>query len=154
MNNEISQKLRLIAAATHMVGAVTAILFFWLPLIVINPSGNTFIVGMMSTIIFQPIVVLFWWRVTIDSHPFIDRSGRDAFNCAVNTLLGTTVTTILYTFIFSGGGSQDPILFFISLFILSCVELAYFMNSVIAGIFTLRGYSFKSKLIYPFIKDR
>jgi hypothetical protein len=60
MNNEVSQKLRLIATGTHMVGAVTAMLFFWLPLIVINPSENGFMVSMMLTIIFQPIVVLLW----------------------------------------------------------------------------------------------
>jgi uncharacterized Tic20 family protein len=93
-------------------------------------------------------------RVTIDIDPFVDRSGRDAVNCAVNTLLGMTVSTLLYTFIFSGGGSQDPTLLLISLFILCYIEFAYFMNSVIAGIFALRGYSFKSRLIYPFIKDR
>jgi hypothetical protein len=32
------------------------------------------------------------------------------------------------------------------------VSAMLFMNSVIAGIFALRGYSFKSRLIYPFVK--
>jgi uncharacterized Tic20 family protein len=156
MNNEIPQKLRLIATGSHMAGAISPMLFSLLPRIVMNRSGDTFIVSMILAIVFQPIVALFSWRVTKNIHPFVDRSGRDAVNCALNMLVGTLSSILFCTFIFSvtcGVGNQDPTLFFISLFILCCVELAYFINSVITGIFALRGYSFKSRLIYPFIKE-
>ena len=108
----------------------------------------------LAAIITQPIIVLSYWKITKNIHPFVDRSGRDAVNCALNTLLGTIASILFCTFVFSVTwivGSQDPTLLYISLFILSCVELAYFMNSVIAGIFAFRGYRLKSRLIYPFL---
>jgi uncharacterized Tic20 family protein len=151
INNEIPQKLRLIASGTHMVGMIPLMLFSVLN-ILLTPSGAIFTI---LPIVLQPILALFAWRETKNIHSFVDISGRDAVNCALNTVLGTSASILFVTFTFSvtcGIGYQDPTLFYISLFILCCIEFAYFMNSVITGIFALRGYRFKSRLIYPFIK--
>jgi hypothetical protein len=36
---------------------------------------------------------------------------------------------------------------------LGLVQATYFISSIIAGIFALRGYQFNNKLIYPFVLD-
>ncbi len=148
MNNKIPQKLRLIATGSHTIGGIAFIIFILLI------YQNTFAMLGIILLTVQPAIVGSYWAMIRNIHPFVDRSGRDAFNCAVNTVIGTIVSILFCTFIFSVTwrvGSQDPTLFYISLFILSCVELAYFMNSVIAGIFAFRGYRLKSRLIYPFL---
>jgi uncharacterized Tic20 family protein len=156
MNNEIPERLRLIASGTHIVGIIPVIFFSVLPPIIVSPSGDILIVIIILAYISQPIAVSFGWRASKHIHPFVDISGRDAVNCALNTLLGRIVSILFCTFIFSvtcGIGSEDPTLFLISLLILSFVEVAYFINSVITGIFALRGCRFNSILIYPFIKS-
>jgi uncharacterized Tic20 family protein len=156
INNEIPQRLRLIATGIHMAGAIPSIIVSLLPRNILIMSGDMLMIYMILASIFQPITVLFAWRVTKHIHPFIDISGRDALNCALNTLVGTIVSMLFCIFVFSvtcGVGNQDPTLFIISLLIPSFVMVTYFMNSVITGIFTLRGYRFKSRLIYPFVKS-
>jgi uncharacterized Tic20 family protein len=155
MNNEISQKLRLIACGLYMVSTIPSILLLLIQIVKI-PVGTILIVSTILVFSSQSIIALFAWKKTQHIHPFVDRSGRDALNCALNTLLGRIAATLFCTFIFSvtcGIGNPDPSLFLISLLILSCVELAYFTNSVISGIFALRGYSFNNRLIYPFIRS-
>jgi uncharacterized Tic20 family protein len=157
MNNEIPLKLRLIATGSHLVGAISSILFIFLWLIhaVTLDSSFMILLSIISAAIIQPIVVAFYWVITENIHPFVDRAGRNAVNCAVSNLFGTIASILFCTFIFSvtcGVGNQDPTLFFISLFILCCVELAYFINSVAFGIFALKGYNFDSILIHPFLK--
>jgi uncharacterized Tic20 family protein len=129
MNDTIPLKFRLIAAGLHAIGLIPTMAAIITPLL---------------------------WIMTKEIHPFVDLSGRDAINCAVNTFIGTMISVLFCVFVFSvtcGVGNQDPTLILWS-FVLFCgVSIAYFINSMIAGIFAFRGYRFQSRLIYPFIRD-
>lgn len=129
MNDKIPLKSCLIAAVTHLIAAVP-----------------------ITGVLIAPIL----WVIVKNLHPFIDISGRDAMNCAVNTFLGTMASLLFSLFVFSvtcGVGNQDPTIVLSSLLLFCGVSIAYFINSLIAAIFALRGYRFQSRLIYPFIKD-
>jgi uncharacterized protein len=127
MNNDIPLKFRLLAAGFHVAAIMTSIGLFLVPIV---------------------------WISTRQLHPFVDRSGKDAINCMLNSLMGTMLFTLLCVFVFAitcGTGSQDPSLLFLTLIPLSLVIIIYSINSIIAAIFAFGGYNFKSRLIYPFI---
>jgi hypothetical protein len=71
INNEIPQKLRLIASGTDLAGAIPSTLLSVLIRLVTIPSGTILIVSMILASIFQPIAVLFAWRATKNIHPFL-----------------------------------------------------------------------------------
>jgi hypothetical protein len=52
-----------------------------------------------------------------------------------------------------GSGSQDPTALLIALLVFCMTAIAYFTHSVVAIIFTLMGYRFENRLIYPFIRS-
>jgi hypothetical protein len=49
--------------------------------------------------------------------------------------------------------SSTSIVFIASLIIINAVPIVYTINSVVAGIYALRGYRFKNRLIHSFIQD-
>jgi uncharacterized Tic20 family protein len=129
MNDTISLKFRCLAAGIHLVAAIP-----------------------LNGVLIAPIL----WILVKNLHSFIDVSARDAINCAINTFLGTMVSLLFSIFVFSvtcGAGNQDPTLVLYSLILVCGVAIAYFINSLIAVIFALRGYRFQNRLIYPFIRD-
>jgi uncharacterized Tic20 family protein len=130
MNNQIPLKFRLLAAGFHLLN----ILF-----------------STVST----PLIWLLW-IFTKQLDPFVDRAGRDAINCAINIFFGLMVCTLFCIVVFSvtcGVGSQDPNPFLWSLIPLAAVYGIYLLNSTIAAIFAIRGYGFKSPIIFPFISS-
>ncbi len=131
MNNEIPLKFRLLAAGFHILAMISPIVY---------------LIG----ILLVPII----WICTRQLHPFVDRSGKDAINCMLNAFMVTMVFTLLCIFVFAmtcGTGNPDPSLVIISLIPLCLVAIIYLTNSLVAAIFAFRGYTFKSRLIYPFI---
>jgi uncharacterized Tic20 family protein len=158
MNNEIPHNLRLIATGSHIVGATPLILFLVLTRTEPTQGFAILLFGSIFASAIQLIIVLSYWKMTRNSHPFIDLSGRNAVNCAVNNLFGTIAYFLFFWVICSvpfrveNQYSIFLTLLLVTPFILRSLQLAYFMNFVIAGIFALRGYSFKSRLIYPFLK--
>jgi uncharacterized Tic20 family protein len=132
MSNQIPLKVRLVVASFHTLNAL-------FPLISI----------------FSILIIWIVWLFTKATHSFIDLSGRNALNCAINNLLWMTVVLTLCLLVFSltcGIGNQDPSLFMVSLMLACLLELAYIIYAVVAGIFALRGHNFTSRLIYPFIQ--
>jgi uncharacterized Tic20 family protein len=129
MNDTIPLKFRCLAAGIHLIAAIP-----------------------VTGVLIVPIL----WVFVNNLDLFVDRSGRDAINCAMNTFMGTMVSLLFSVFVFSvtcGAGNQDPTLVVYSLILVCGVAIAYFINSLIAAIFALRGYRFHSRLIYPFIRD-
>jgi uncharacterized Tic20 family protein len=129
MNNQLSLKFRLLAAGFHVINVI------------------------FSTISTPIIWIL--WLLTKELHPFVDRAGRDALNCAINIFIGMTVCTLFCIFVFSvtcGVGNQDPNPFLWSLIPLAAVYGIYLLNSTISAIFAVQGYGFKSPIVYPFIR--
>jgi uncharacterized Tic20 family protein len=130
MNDTIPLKFRLVAAGLHLINALI-------------PFLSTFVIGML-------------WLIIKDIHPFLDRSSRNALNCALNTLLGTIAFAAFCMFVFSitcGVGNQDPSAVIASLILLSFVMFSYSIYSVVVAIFALSGSHFESRLIYPFIRS-
>jgi uncharacterized Tic20 family protein len=130
LNNQIPLEFRLLAAGFHVINVIFSTL---------------------ST----PLVWLLW-IFTKQLHPFVDRAGKDAMNCAINTFLGVMVCALFCIFVFSvtcGVGNQDPNPFLWSLIPLAAVYGIYLLNSMIAAIFALQGYGFKSPIIYPFLNS-
>jgi uncharacterized Tic20 family protein len=128
MNDRIPLKFRALAAGLHVFGAIPVL-----------------------SVLITPIL----WTIVKEIHPFVDQSGKDAINYALNTFVGMMATLAFSMFVFSvtcGIGNQDPTLVLLSLLLFCCVSIVYFLNSIVAAIFALRGYSFNSRLIYPFIR--
>lgn len=131
MNSQIPLKFRLLAASFHALNALFPIIS-----------------------IVSILVVWIVWLLTREIHPFIDLSGRNALNCAINNLLTMTVGIALCLLVFSltcGVGNQDPSLLMASLIFVCLLVLAYTVYAIVAGIFALRGHNFTSRLIYPFL---
>jgi uncharacterized Tic20 family protein len=131
MNSQIPLKFRLLAASFHVINVLFPV------------------ISIMSI-----LVIWIVWLLTKEVHPFIDLSGRNALNCAINNLLVTTVGIALCLLVFSvtcGIGNQDPSLLAASLILVCLLVLTYAVYAVVAGIFALRGHNFTSRLIYPFL---
>jgi uncharacterized Tic20 family protein len=110
----------------------------------------------IGLIIIPPILNWLLWKYLSSIHSFIDLSGRDATNAALSMMLGILFCcTLLYIVTGGGPGLAEPnlmlmanILFFI------CLPISYLLNSLVAGIFALRGQHFKSYLVYQFIRNK
>lgn len=133
MNNPIPLKIRLLAAGFHALNVLFPILS-----------------------IFSIIIIWIVWIFTRNIHPFVNLAGRNALNCAINSLLWTTVGLTLCVLLFSltcGLGNQDPFPFMLGLALVSFLVFAYIIYALVAGIYAFTGSNFKSRLIYPFIQD-
>ena len=101
-----------------------------------------------------PILGLVWTN-TKTIHPLLDRSGRDSFNYALNHSLSMLIFVSFFVIlsITCPINCQDQSFdnFILSTF--GLIQATYFISSIIAGIFALRGYSFNNRLIYPFVID-
>ena len=167
MNDLIPFRIRLLSAGIHAIFAVSMgsfLLFVVFGLIKDNNPANhnmlgligiEFLFGLPMTIAL-PAVIFIIWQITRKIHPFVDLSGKDVLNYSLNSLLATlsfsfvTCTTCgVVSVINPAAGS----IFVVGLIIINGVALAYTINSVVAGIYALRGYRFKNRLISPVIRD-
>jgi uncharacterized Tic20 family protein len=163
MNNEIQLTSRSLAAFLYSIGMIPmgSVVAFSLN----NNSIFQNYSSIASTLIIYGIVIgshtVFYtlvlsgllWIFTKAKHPFVARSGRYAFHYALNAL----IMRVFYIFVFSMtcgvvAQSISDTLMSIYLVIIICIEIAYFMNSLIASILALRGYHFENSFITPFIK--
>jgi uncharacterized Tic20 family protein len=167
MNDLIPLKIRLLAAGIYAIFAVpmgSFLLFVTFVLISeINPTNHNlfglialdFFVGLPMTIVL-PVVILIVWNITKKVHPFVDLAGKDVLNCSLNSL----TTTILFSFVtcttcgvVSMINPDAGSIFVVGLILINGMALAYTINSVVAGIYALRGYRFKNRLIHSFIRN-
>lgn len=138
MNNLIPLKIRLLAASFHALNALF-------------PGAS----------IFSILIIWILWLFTRNIHPFINLAGRNALNCAINSLLWLTVGMTLVIMLFSltcGVGNQNPSplmtnLLMISFTLVYLIMFASVIYALVAGIYAFSGFNFKSRLIYPFIQD-
>jgi uncharacterized Tic20 family protein len=168
MNERVSLKLRMMAAAIQITGAIPAGITVVLISIYISPLRA--IKGIDTVLIWAAIIISILscsiWMITRNIDRFVDRSRQDAINCMLSSSLGIIFSLVLSTFIISfifsitcGIGELDPISLFLKsipvllVMLISCiVAIGYFTNSMVATIFALIGYHFESILIYPFIR--
>jgi uncharacterized Tic20 family protein len=107
----------------------------------------------LPLIIVLPIITWVLWLAVKSIDSFVDLAGRDAINYTVSSLI---VIVCFTATIFAMSGTLYKLKYFyeLSLHMLNGVAAAWVINSVVAGIFALRGYRFSNSLIYPFIRDR
>jgi uncharacterized Tic20 family protein len=97
-------------------------------------------------------------------HPFVDQSGKDAINYFLNSFIGMFVcilfSLLYYKFYTIGIDNHDDVpenyytwYVLTSLIPFELASISYFASSIIAAAFSLRGYSFRNRLVYPFIRS-
>ena len=176
MNHQIPLKFRAIAAGLHAIATLPAVsailslsqLFF--SSFFTDIGISSIINGIPSRFIFiiSPLIIWILWLFTKSIHPFIDRSGKNAINYALNSLLGLMFSALLFSSIFAAtcgiaaisiGGQTGSGLFEIGTkativcgIAFYCVALAYLLSSLVAGIHVWNGSYFKSRFIYPFFR--
>mgnify|MGYP000223331202 CR=1 FL=1 len=164
MNHQIPLKFRAIAAGLQAIATIPAASVVISPIAyttIINSDiypGFTYLATGFS--LAPPIITWILWLFTNSIHPFVDESGRNAINYALNSSLGLLFSVLFSVFVFavtcgSGiGGLVEFGLVAISLcgIIFCCVAIAYFISSIVAGINAWNGSYFKSRFIYPFFR--
>jgi hypothetical protein len=163
MSDIIPLKFRVMAGAINIFGAIFIlpvvgfnIIYtigmirhsFWFPLDIIVA---TYFISLSAIVIFS-IVNWILWKLTRRIHPFVARSGINATNNALNMLV--VILCCAYVNITTCMGNNGGNFSLKSSILVHCVALAYAIDSLVVGIFMLRGYDFQNFLIYPFIKSK
>ncbi len=129
-----------------------------------HPQTNDLysLVNILIYLILSPFVILFFsislWILTCEIHSFVDLAGRDTRIYTLNYLL-VLLVIVLATSAGEVFGVFDAIrqygftFFATGLIMVCCINTNYFINSVVCGIFVLKGYHFKNKFICPFTKQ-
>jgi hypothetical protein len=158
MNDLIPLKFRLLAAGLYLIGSIPIVLIL-LFVLILTMGGSiltTIFNLLVGVYIILVIVSAISWITTSEVHPFISKSRKIAINYALNNLVAIFLCAIFCVFVFMttcGIGNQDPTPLLLSLLLFAGVMMMYLINSIVTAIFALRGYCFKSRLIYAFIRD-
>jgi uncharacterized Tic20 family protein len=159
-NNKIPLKFRFLAALLYSTGMIPVGFGVAFSLKNNDISQNSIASIIIYAIIFGSQIVFhllvtcgLLWLFTKKKHPFVDRSGRYAFHYALNAL----IARVFYIFALAltcGVVEQsiNNVLLNTYLVIISCIEIIYFLSSLIASIFAMRGCHFENSFITPFIK--
>jgi uncharacterized Tic20 family protein len=165
VNHQIPLKFRAIAAGLQAIATIPAASVVISPIAyatiinsVIYPEFAYLATGFIS--IASPIITWILWLFTKSIHPFVDESGRNAINYALNSLLGLLFSALFSVFVFAvtcGSGIGGLVQFGLVAIplcgiIFFCVATAYFISSIVAGISAWNGSYFKSRFIYPFFR--
>ena len=158
MNDNIrSKKIRYIAAALHLIFAISK-----LPVILIFTQETHWIQLSFILIVVRPIVAWILWLITSRIDRFINLAGRDVINYSLNNLtlflwIGFPLLMICIILslakiplLISSGTSN--IVISGSVGILFCIEIAYLVHAIVASKFALQGHRFKSDRIHDFVR--
>jgi uncharacterized Tic20 family protein len=177
MNEKVPWKFRLIATGIHASNTIVnmlsglLILSNMLALIKIpaypglgtseiaSVGGRPEIWQVPVPLFFALITVFMMWRVTKRIHPFVSRAGRYATNHTLNCLVMPFVVFVLFLFVWRASCGIKPFdeldyfIFGSVSSVYGLISIVYFLNSIVAAIFTLRGYDFNSGLVFPLIRS-
>jgi uncharacterized Tic20 family protein len=167
MNDLVPFKFRMIATILHSIFAIpmglNVVFYLWLVFIEGRSMSNGknlvmtvvfyFFFISLPTILLWPIISWGTWQITRAIDPFVDLAGRDVFNYTLSNLATTLCLTVVLVVI---SGILYKVKYFheVSLTILVLVVAVFVMTSIVAGIFSFRGYRFSNILIHPFLHDR
>jgi uncharacterized Tic20 family protein len=157
MTDRIPAKFRYLAAIHHLIFATVTGSLVIVPLAFRdNPQINNLqsIISILMYSIISPVGMPLFsgllWRLTHKIHPFVDLAGMDTTNYAVNHLI-VLVIIILITFTLCAVSSGAPFSY-TGAILVYCIEATYFINSVVCGVFALRGHRFKNDFLCPFTR--
>jgi uncharacterized Tic20 family protein len=167
LHPQIPFKFRAIAAVIHAIFAIPMGLSvaFYLWMLFVGGSQMSSKTNQILTIVFYfifaslpmmaiwPIITWATWLATRAIHPFVDLAGRDVLNYTLGNLISILGLTILLV-VMSSFLYKVPYFHEVSFGILNFVIAAFVMNSIVAGMFALRGDRYQSILIHPFVRDK
>jgi uncharacterized Tic20 family protein len=156
-DNIISKKIRYIAAALHLIFAVSK-----LPVILIFTQEAYWIQLSFILIVVRPIAAWILWLTTSRIDRFIDLSGRDVINYSLNNLtlfLWISFPLLMIWIILALtnipsliSSETSNIVIGGIVGILFCIEIAYLVHAIVASTFAIRGHRFKSHRIHDFVR--
>jgi uncharacterized Tic20 family protein len=94
------------------------------------------------------------WLLSKKWHRFVDEAARDALNSLINVLIAIAFGVVGLIFVFyttCGMGAKDMTAIGVSLIVIALGIIAYFINTIVAGVFALRGSRWVNSLIFPII---
>jgi uncharacterized Tic20 family protein len=154
-------KFRTIAAALHAIFAIPMSLavgsYSWILLVGGSQMSSKdslvltivlyFVCINLPMTLILPIISWVTWKIVRTMHPFVDLAGRDMLNYTLGNSIATLSLTILLVVV-SRSLYHVPYFHEVSFGILNFVVTAFVINSIVAGIFALRGDRYQSILIY------
>jgi uncharacterized Tic20 family protein len=168
VNDRLPPKIRALAAVLHAIIGIPIGVFavYGLSLLIFNKTNYSleslliidFLFGLPSIFIL-PVIAWIQWLITKRIHLFIDCAGRSVLNYTLNMsllmlcLVFAFITTCGVVMNGNFGRAVADNFVLVSLITLNCIAIAYFLNSVVSGIFAWKGLQFKNRLVYPFLRD-
>jgi uncharacterized Tic20 family protein len=181
MNERIPLKIRLMATGIHAVNTIVNMfsglivlsnIFLLVQIPTLYPGAGSGEPAKTASVVskleiwqiplpllFALVAIFIMWRTTKTIHPFVSRAGRYATNHTLNCLIMPFFVFALFCSIWytvcgiKPLGAFDIFIFGPVSAVYGLMSIAYFLNSIIAGIFTLRGYDFNTGLIIPFVRS-
>jgi ABC-type Fe3+-siderophore transport system permease subunit len=161
MTDRIPAKFRYLAAIHHLIFAILTgviIINIIIPLAFRDNRGLNAI-----TLVFSYMILMFAHSgilifssilsdLTSKIHPFVHLVSRAVTNYAFNNILLLILAITILTSLCGVYSGLADITTNVMAAIISCTEIVYFINSIVCGIFALRGYHFKNKFICPFTR--
>jgi uncharacterized Tic20 family protein len=163
----IHWKLRFLAALIHLVGGTPATSFLSFLALEIYYFENknslsiylsNYILNTQHLIIctgfFSPVISLLLWGLTKKIHPFIDRSGANATDYMLNTVVSILLCYVLMMVSFGivgGSGSENMMPIEIGFIVSGCLSCFYSTSSVITIILAIKGNHYENRIIYSFV---
>jgi uncharacterized Tic20 family protein len=169
MRDRIPFKIRFVVTAMHFLASLPVTMLITYLISAFSTTESSFgfrlvkyvnihipeLAGVLTSIIIMALVV---WNTTRQIHLFINDTGRDAINSIASSLLITLLCSLMLILTLSyirnvGIDLIGVLLFYLSTNFSAFVAVAYFLNSIIASVYALGGFRFKSLLIFPFVKN-
>jgi uncharacterized Tic20 family protein len=161
MRNKIPLKLRCLGLFIHLIGGIPAIStsmsLGWL----LIPEAREQLDLSFTVLFYLPLfisialVIILIIRVAVNkTHPFINEVSKDAIKYSLNSIIWMTTALIFCLFVFfmtcagTNVNMDTSFLIVLSIALIFCIAISYSLNSIIAMIFTARGYRFQSPLVF------
>jgi uncharacterized Tic20 family protein len=159
MNDIIPLEFRILAVLFYAIGSIPMVLVLEHVITshlnlydfgIGDYINNHFYRSIIVVSIITLLAILILWGTTKQIHPFIDRSGRDAIDYTLSSIIPPLSCWVFWTWI---GSNLNLDLCFAGflVFFTTFIAIAYFLVFAIAIVFSLQGYRFTSFLSYPFI---
>jgi hypothetical protein len=161
MRNKIPLKLRCLGLFIHLIGGIPAILtsmalgWFLIPQAREQLDLSFTVIFYLPPAILIVLIITLILRVTVYKiHPFINEASKDATEYSLNSIIWMIFALIfcLFVLFMTCGGTyinmDASFLLVLSIALIFCISISYSLNSIIAMIFTARGYRFKSPLVF------
>ncbi len=168
MIDRIPAKFRYLAAIYYLLFAiVTGAITVNIISLAFRDNQGMNIFGLVSSFIIliathfgMLFLSFFFWISTSKIHPFIQLAGRDVTSYTMNNALILTLILMIFPSLcgvysasrlnFKFNPSDITINGMIAM--MSFTNIVYSINSVVCGIFAIRGYHFENKFICPFTR--